>query len=570
VNHDEARRILSAPGGYFELATEEVAGRPMQVFKQRERSMREKVVNATGHGDKEFLALGDKRMTFREFGELAWGSAHALTERFGMRPKDRLAIFAFNRPEWLVTLFGATSAGATAVGLNGWWVTDEIAYGLRDSGARYLIVDEALWPRVEPIVGTVEGLEQVFFIGGAPPKGTRSIEELLARRTEAPATAIAEDDPWVILYTSGTTGRPKGCITTHRGTIAQVQGIVHNFLLAALLRQSAGAGASTESAMPASPPVTLLTSPLFHVAGLHATVCASMTAGAKLVFGPPKFEPEEIMRIIEKERVTTWMAIPTLLQRLLDHPKLGDYDLSSLNSISTGGAPAPPELLARAREVLPAKPPAGTTYGLTETHGMATSIDGVEARERPGSVGRPMPTVEVKIVDEAGNAVESEVSGEILLRGPTLTPGYWNRPDATAETIRDGWLHTGDIGYLDPDGYLFIIDRAKDMILRGGENVYCVEIENVLAEHPEIVEAAVIGIPDRDLGEKVKAVVRRTEGSTLDSKAVQAHVASRLARFKVPEIVAFTDEPLPRNPAGKILKNLLRGTGHVSFRPEAL
>ncbi len=568
MNHDEARALLSAPGGYFELATEEVHGRSMSVFKQREKSMRQKVENALGHGDKEFLAFGDQRMTFREFGELAWGSAHQFVERFGMRPKDRLAIFAFNRPEWLVTLFGATSAGATAVGLNGWWVADEIAYGLRDSGARYLIVDEALWPRVEPIVGAVEGLEAVFYIGGNPPKGTHSIEELLVRRTEPPSVPIAEDDPWVILYTSGTTGRPKGCITTHRGTIAQVQGIVHNFLLGALLRTPPAGGGGPGALL--NPPVILLTSPLFHVAGLHATVCASMTAGAKLVFGPPRFDPEEVMRIIEKERVTTWMAIPTLLQRLLDHPKLGDYDLSSLNSISTGGAPASPELLARAKEMLPAKAAAGTTYGLTETHGMATSIDGVEAEARPGSVGRPMPTVEIKIIDAEGNALGPEVSGEILLSGPTLTPGYWKRPEATAETIRDGWLYTGDIGYLDQDGYLFIIDRAKDMILRAGENVYCVEIENCLAEHPEIVEAAVIGVPDRDLGEKVKAIVRRTEGSRLDSAGVQAHVASRLAKFKVPEIVAFTDEPLPRNPAGKILKNLLRGTGHVSFRPGAL
>jgi long-chain acyl-CoA synthetase len=564
MDYETARALLEAPGGMFELGTEPVGDRPMAVFKQRERSMREKVQNATLlHGDKEFLVSDERRISYREFGELVWGSAHALLEDHRLQKGDRIGILAFNRPEWLIALFGATSAGGIAVGLNGFWHTEEIAYGLRDSGCRYLIVDEHLFERVAPVLDALEDLEKVFFIGRDAPEGTIPIDALLRPRSDVPVVPLDEDDPFVILYTSGTTGRSKGCITTHRGTVAQVQGILHNFLIGMLTRGDALPVAAGGDGAPATM-ATLLTSPLFHVAGLHSTVCTSMTAGTKLVFGPPKFEPEAVMAVIAREQVTTWMAIPTLLSRLLDHPKLGSYDLSSLQGISTGGAPASPDLLQKAQRLLPKKPNAGATYGLTECHGMATSISSAEIEHKRGSVGRPMPTLEVKIVDAQGTTLGPRQSGEICLRGVTITPGYWNRPDATAETVREGWLHTGDVGFLDEDGYLYISDRAKDMILRGGENVYCVEIENCISDHPEIEEAAVIGVPDKDLGERVKAIVRRRADSEIDALKVQAHVAEHLAKFKVPEIIEFTEEPLPRNPAGKILKNILR-----SSRPPA-
>jgi long-chain acyl-CoA synthetase len=558
MDREEARALLEAAGGMFELGIEDVRGVPMRVFKQRERSMREKVQNAMLlHGDKPFLAYGDRTISYRAFGELVWGSAHELVERHRMTKGDRIGILAFNRPEWLIALFGATSAGGVAVGLNGWWHTEEIVYGLRDSGCRYLIVDEHLYDRIAPVIDSIEHVEKVFYIGDDAPEGTIPIDTLLVSRSEAPAVPIAEDDPFVLLYTSGTTGRSKGCITTHRGTVAQVQGVLHNFLIGMLTRGEAlpvsvgGDGQPTQLA-------TLLTSPLFHVAGLHSTVCTSMTAGSKLVFGPPKFDPEEVMRIIQRERVTTWMAIPTLLQRFIDHENIGKYDLTSLQGISTGGAPAAPELLQKASRILPTKPNAGTTYGLTECHGMATAISSAEIATKKGSVGTAMPLIEVKIVDAQGNAVAPGVSGEICLFGSTITPGYWNRPDATAETVKDGWLHTGDVGYLDQDGYLFISDRAKDMILRAGENVYCVEIENCISDHPEIEEVAVIGVPDKDLGEKVKAIVRKRVDSDIDALRLKSHVAEHLAKFKVPEIVEFTEDPLPRNPAGKLMKNLLR------------
>jgi len=564
MTHDEAAALLLAAGSPFELTTESVRGRAMKVFKTRERSMREKVANAAVHGAKEFLVYEGLRVSFTEFVELSWGAAHALVDEFGLKPGDRVGIIAYNRPEWLIALFGVAAAGGISVGLNGWWTTEELLYGLTDSDCRYLIVDEASWLRVQPLLAQAPRLETVFYIGEHAPPGTVSIHALLKRRSDMPTVPIDEDDPFVLLYTSGTTGRAKACITTHRGTIAQVQGIMFNYFTSLLVKH----GLDASGVLPENPS-SLLTSPLFHVAGLHSNVCIALTSGAKLVFGPPKFDAERALQIIEQERITNWMAIPTLLQRLIEHPRLDRYDLSSLLMVSTGGAPTAPETADRARALLKTKPNLATSYGLTEVHGMATSIGGEDYNARRNSVGRPFPLVQVRIVNDKLEDVAPGLPGQILLGGPTVTPGYWRRPEETAVTIVDGWLHTGDIGYLDRDGFLYISDRAKDMVIRAGENVYCVEIENLLAEHPEIVEAAVIGVPDRDLGERVKAIVVRTPGSALTAAEVKAHVARHLAKFKVPEEVEFMKDPLPRNLAGKLLKNILRSQGTISFPPDS-
>jgi long-chain acyl-CoA synthetase len=276
------------------------------------------------------------------------------------------------------------------------------------------------------------------------------------------------------------------------------------------------------------------------------------------------------MQLIERERIDAWGAIPTMLHRVVHHPKVGSYDLSSLGRVSFGGAPTPPETIDRARAVLTVEPTFANAYGLTETHGVATVNGGKDLLAKKTSIGRPMPLLDMQIVGEDGRVLPDGKLGELWIRGPLVTPGYWNRPDATAEAIQDGWLHTGDLAYRDEDGFYFVVDRAKDMIIRGGENVYCVEIENCLAEHPEIDEAAVVGVPDAEFGERVKAIVRRVPGSTLGEDAVRRQVAQHLASFKIPEFVEFIGDPLPRNPAGKILKNLLRGRGDVSFDPESL
>ena len=558
-SYDDVVRNLTAPGAPFEIVTETVRGRAMKTFKNRERSLRDKVATATARGDVDFLVQGDRRISYGEFGRGAWGAARALTRDHGLAKGDRVAILSYNCPDWIIALFGATSAGGIGVGLNGWWATEELEYGLVDSGSRFLVVDERLFPRVEPLLGKISGLERVFYIGDDAPRGTVPIGELLEPHGEPPPIAIDEDDPFVILYTSGTTGRSKGCITTHRGTIAQVTGILFANIV------SAATTGATLLPPSGNQPASLFTSPLFHVGGLHSIVCTQMTIGAKLVFNRGRFDAEEVLQLIQDEKISIWGAIPTMLHRVVHHPKVRDYDLSTLRGISYGGAPTPPETLDRAREVLPTPPNFANAYGLTETHGVALVNGGKDVIERKTSIGRPLPILDVRITDPDGKELPEGQLGEILLYGPTITPGYWNRPDATAEAVRDGWLHTGDLGYRDSDGFYFVVDRAKDMIIRGGENVYCTEIENCLADHPEIDEAAVVGVQDAELGERVKAIVRRVPGSALSVGAVRAHVAAHLASFKVPEFVDFTDEPLPRNPAGKLLKNALRGRGAVPF-----
>jgi len=557
--YEEVVRNLTAPGAPFEIVTEAVRGRPMKTFKNRERSLRDKIAAAAARGDVDFMVQGDRRVSYGAFARHVWGAARALTHDHGLAKGDRVAILSYNCPDWIIALFGATSAGGIGVGLNGWWSTEELEYGLVDSGSRFLVVDERLFPRVAPLLGKIGGLERIFYIGADAPGGTVPIAELIEPHDEPPTVAIDEDDPFVILYTSGTTGRSKGCITTHRGTIAQVTGILFANLVTAAL--SGGSLLPPSGTQPAS----LFTSPLFHVGGLHSIVCTQMTIGAKLVFNRARFDAEEVLQLIQDEKIAIWGAIPTMLHRVVHHPKVRDYDLSSLRGVSFGGAPTPPETIERAREVLPASPSFANAYGLTETHGVAITNSGKDMLERKTSIGRPLPILDVKIVDPDGKELTDGQLGEILIYGPTVTPGYWNRPDATAETVREGWLHTGDLGYRDSEGFYFVVDRAKDMIIRGGENVYCTEIENCLADHPEIDEAAVVGVPDTELGERVKAIVRRVPGSSLGEAAVRAHVAAHLASFKVPEFVEFTDDPLPRNPAGKLLKNALRGHGAVPF-----
>jgi len=555
---------LTGAGAPFEITTETVDGRPLRLFKNRERSMREKIANAGLRGDLDCFVQGDRRLSYADVARTAFGAADRLARDHGFARGDRLAVLAYNSPDWILSLFGAVSLGGVGVGLNGWWTSEEIEYGLGDSGARFLVVDERLYPRIEPLAGRLPDLERVFFIGDDPPRGTVPIGELLVPGEAPPDGPIDEDDPFVLLYTSGTTGRPKGCITTHRGTIAQVTGIVLSGVVAAVM--------SGQSPVPADGRQTasLLTSPLFHVGGLHSNLCAGLTTGAKMVFTEGKFDAEQVMSLIEREKVNAWGAIPTMLHRVVHHPKVGSYDLSSIQRISFGGAPTPPETIDRAREVLAIEPTFANAYGLTETHGVATVNGGKDLLEKKTSIGRPMPLLDMEIVNEQGAPLPDGTLGELRIRGPLVTPGYWNRPDATAETIRDGWLHTGDLAYRDADGFFFVVDRAKDMVIRGGENVYCVEIESCLADHPEIDEAAIVGVPDPELGERVKAIVRRVPGSRLSEDAVRRQVAAHLASFKVPELVEFIDAPLPRNPAGKILKNLLRGSGDVSFDPTSL
>jgi long-chain acyl-CoA synthetase len=340
--------------------------------------------------------------------------------------------------------------------------------------------------------------------------------------------------------------------------IANLQNTIFNAVASAM---TGGAGLDSSGAQTAS----LLTSPLFHVSGCHSGLVVGLAAGVKIVIPVGRFDPVAAMELIENEKISVWATVPTMVWRVVEHPEREKHDLSTITSVAYGGSPSAAELQRRVQETFPNVRTLGNAYGLTESSSVATVNSGPEFLDKPDSVGRAVPVVDLRIVTADGSDAPTGGLGEVWIKGPIIMPGYWNKPEATAEIISEGWLHSGDIGYLDDEGFLFITDRAKDMIIRGGENVYCVEIENRLAEHPAIAEAAVIGVAHPTLGEEVKAVVRPEPGQTITAEEVKSWVAETLANFKVPAYVEITADKLPRNASGKLLKNVLRGEGEVSF-----
>jgi long-chain acyl-CoA synthetase len=571
----DIRAQLTGPGGPFEIVTEEIDGHELKVFKDRFPNLRVVAQFAAAHGDKEFLVYGDRRITFAEFLAASNSVSNALLDA-GVGRGDRVAVLAQNCPEWCMAFWGTVDIGAVLVGLNGWWNTDEIIYGLEDSGAKVLVVDAKRYARIADAVDDIDTLERVYLIdadpadisGGTPSPKLAPFFELVAAPTpDVPDVPIDEADHAVIFYTSGTTGRPKGAISTHRSMVANLQNTV--FLLTAGSMAQAAAGsddADSGSLAPAGgQPVALFTAPLFHVAGCHSTLVVGMMGGIRLVMLEGKFDPVTALSLIESERVTLWTAVPTMVWRVCEAPERHDYDTSTVTSVSFGGSPSADEMQRRVRETFPNLKATTNAYGLTESSSAATALTGADALRKPDSVGLPMPTVDIAIAAPDGTHLGPGETGEVLLRGPIIMPGYWNKPEATASTVVDGWLHTGDVGHLDDEGYLFITDRAKDMLIRGGENIYCVEIENRLVEHDAIADAAVIGVPHDSLGEEVKAVIEVAPGADPSDADIQQWVAQTLAPYKVPTYIERWDGKLPRNASGKLLKNVLRGEGHVSF-----
>lgn len=547
VSFDDAVARLTGRGAPFELETVESPVGPVRTFARRERSLRDLIDRAARRADNPFLVQGDRRLSFAEFAGLVRGTSRILIDSFRLQPGDRVAVAGVNSIDWVLTAFGAAGAGVVPAVLNNHWTADELAFAIADSGARVFFAGPELAERVAGLPAQIETLERVVILGSLPVEPAETW----------PAVAVDEADPFVIMYTSGTTGRSKGCITTHQGTLAQVRAVILNVLLD---RQLAGAGeqppAGTDG--PKRQPALLATTPLFHVSGLHAALCLSLATGSKVVFPAGRFDPAEVLRIIEEERITAWGGVPTMIHRVVDCPDIEWRDLSSLESVAIGGAPLPPDVLARAQKTLGAKASLGNGYGLTETHGAVTMNAGRGLVERPTSVGRPSPHVDLRIVGEDGAVLPTGAVGEIQVRGVTVTPGYWNRPDDNAAAFADGWFRTGDAGYLDADGFLHLADRLKDMIIRAGENVYSVEVEDALGAHPDVDEVAVFGVPDHDLGERVAAVVVVVPGATVDEATLRHFALGQLARYKVPDSLAVTIEPLPRTATGKILKAELR------------
>ena len=556
VTYEEAVARVTGSGELYETTQAEFDGVTYTVFKHAPGSMRDVFGLARMRGDETFLVYEDERWSFADVMRHVDALGNALVDHFGVRKGDRVAIAMRNYPEWVIAYAAVLSVGAVVVSLNAWWTEDELAYGLEDSGAVVLVADGE---RVERAAAATRRLGTRILgvrLDGSPgavdadagADVVRWEDVVRADGVPLPDVEVEPDDDATILYTSGTTGRPKGAVSTHRAVIHALMGFGCR---AAVDRVRRGGDSGFTSA-----PVFILIVPLFHVTGCVPVMLSCFAGGLKLVI-MHKWDPERALALIERERVTNFVGVPTQSWDLLECPRFGDFDTSSLVSVGGGGAPAPPELVKRVASSFEKAGP-GIGYGMTETNAYGPQNAGEDYLTHPTSTGRATPILEIDVRDPDGASLPPGERGEIWLKGPNLIRGYWNKREATAETIVDGWLRTGDIGRVDEEGFVYVEDRAKDMVLRAGENVYCAEVEAAIYEHPAVYEAAVLGVPHERLGEEVAAVVYVRPGHELTEEELQEHVRARLASFKVPTKVLLCQEPLPRNAAGKILKRELR------------
>ena len=545
---------LTAPGMPFEVGQVEVRGQRLRTFVNAPPTVREVWLAAAAQfGEREYLVYGEKRLTYAEAHRRVTAVAAWLHGQ-GVRPRDRVAIALRNYPEWLLIYWACAVSGVTVVGMNAWWVAEEMAMGLADARPRVLFADAE---RLERLFSRPEAAEGVTVVGVRAElrPGVVPWAEVIATEGAIPAADVDPDDDACIFYTSGTTGFPKGAQLTHRGCVNNLMNMVFAGQVFALATNRA-TGVEVDPAAPPPVPVTLATTPLFHVTANNCLAYAATAAGGKIVL-MHKWDAGEALRLIERERVTSMSGVPVMAREVLHHPDFATRDTSSLMTLGGGGAQVPPDLVGKIDEkVATARP--NTGYGMTETCGIITSISGDFFVDRPDSAGPAMPTFETRVVDEGGTDVEPGGVGELWVRGAGVIKGYINRPDATAETITDGWLHTGDIARIDSDGFIYVVDRKKDMVLRGGENVYCAEVEAALYRHPAVAEACVFGVPDERLGEEVAAAVVLHPGEQADGAALRSHLAEVLARHKVPRYLWFRTEALPRNASGKFLRKDLR------------
>ncbi|WP_067440196.1 class I adenylate-forming enzyme family protein [Nocardioides jensenii] len=525
---EQAMARLTGPGQRFELHEEPVRGVPMQVFRNRHRSLTELLHASAAFGDADYLVTAEGRLTFAEHHLAVAALATALREEYDVRPGDRVALCGANSTEWIVGFWATVALGAVAVGVNSMWVADEIAHGLDLTEPKVVLADG---PRAALVP---DGLRVLRFETDLPALVSRH------RGAAMPAVDVDEDDPAVILFTSGTSGRSKGATHSHRNVLCAVWFHLLNDAVA------------TELGFPPSHRRYLLATPLFHIAGLHNLAIVRLAVGDTAVLHLGRFDIDAVLRLIEKERITNWGAVPTMLTRLLECD-LTAYDLSSLRALSVNSAPSAPVLKERLRAALPVAGAAlGTTYGLTESSTGATLATAADLEVDPESVGSPVVTLQIEVRDAADAVVPDGVEGEVCLRGPQMMLGYWRNPEATAASeAPDGWFRTGDLGCL-VDGHLRLSSRRSDLILRGAENVYPAEVENQLALLPDVIECIVLGVPDPDMGQAVAASVVVRPGSGVDESTLRAHLAPRLARYKTPTVWQIGTEPLPRNATGKV------------------
>lgn len=555
---EEAERLVTAPGSPYEIEIVEIDGRPTRSWKHAPATLRTVLEESRRHAERTFLVYEEERVSYDAFHRAVAVFAQELI-RQGVEPGDRVAIVMRNLPEWAVAFYAITCIGAIATPLNAWWTGGELAYALADSGAKIVIADFERYRRLKDHMPACP-LVQNIYVSRADSDfaDARTVEQVIGRPDnweELPDAAIpgrtmAPDDIATLFYTSGTSGKPKGVLSSHRAINANIVAAASGGARASLRR-----GEGLPMPDPDAPQkAALQTVPLFHVTGLVGFLNLQLANGAKLVL-MHKWDPVRAFQLIERERITSTGGVPTIAWQLLEHPARANYDLSSLELISYGGAPSAPELVRQLRAAFPHSAPANG-WGMTETTAGVATNAAEDYLARPDSAGRPVATSDLEIRDPVDGVtrIPAGTVGELWARGPQMAKGYWNNPEATAQTFVDGWVRSGDLARLDEEGFCYIVDRAKDILIRGGENIYCIEVENILYDHPAIMDAALVGRPHRTLGEEPVAVVTLKPGATATEEELRSHVAARLAAFKVPVAIRISTEVLPRNPNGKILK----------------
>ena len=557
--------MMTAPGAKFELEERVINGVRLRVYKHAPLTLRDVILNSKQWDFREYLVFEDERVTYAAHYKAVAHLARRLREDFGVQKGDRVAVVMRNYPQWAVGFWAALAIGAIATPLNSWWTGEELEYGLADSGAKVAIVDPEKLERIRDHLPKLTQLKTVLVARGGDDEADPrivSLEKLIGSAkawaslpdADILAAEVGPDDDATIMYTSGTTGKPKGALATHRAIISNVFNG-----MACQARHFVRQGQSPPVRDPLNDPprIPLLAIPFFHATGAFSNLVPVIMNADKIVT-MYKWDPGEALEIIARERVTMIGGVPAIAWQVLEHPDRDKFDLSSIQFVAYGGAPSAPELVATIKRRFP-DGLASNGWGMTETCAASCVNFGKDYEVRPDSCGAPAPAMDFKIVGANGETLGPNQVGELWVKGPNNCKAYWNKPEATAKTFIDGWVVTGDIGRMDEEGFVFLLDRAKDMLIRGGENIYCIEVESALYDHPAIMDAAVVGIPHKVLGEEVGAVVQVKPDMEVTADELRRFTAQKIAAFKVPVEVQIQRDPLPRNANGKIMKSELRG-----------
>ena len=547
----KAREELTGPGGEFEIVEAEVLGNRLRVYKNAPPSVREVWLSTLQFPERDYLVYQDERWTYADAHRDVASAAAWMFDQ-GVKPGDRVAIAMRNYPEWMLLYWACVSVGIAVVGMNAWWTPEEMEYALKDSEPKILFADSERLERVLAISGAADKMKIVGVRAPDAPSPVIQWSDVLAHGGALPDVSVDPEADACVFYTSGTTGFPKGAQLTHRGCVSNLL----NMAFAGASTQLATARATGEMPPEEAPvPVGLITTPLFHVTANNCAAYLITAAGGEIVL-MYRWDAGEALKLVEIEKVTAMSGVPIMARELINHPDFEKTDTSSLATLGGGGAQLPPDLVQKIDSTVATARP-NTGYGMTETCGIITSVAADFFIDKPDSAGPAMPNFEAKCVNDLGETVAQGEVGELWVRGSSVIKGYINRPEATAESITDGWLHTGDIARIDEHGFIFIVDRKKDMVLRGGENVYCAEVEAAIYRHPSVAECSVFGVPDDRLGEEVGVAVVLKPGEDLAAVTLREHCAGIMAKHKVPRYVWFLTA-LPRNASGKFIKRDLK------------